>query len=171
MEYTVLIGQNLHERESTECTIKNVTQHPTACTYCVTKMKSEVVRPSSLNLLRDNRIKVTLVARPLLTPVARKLWGVTVVYSRTGRQIPSLELTKIGGEIVATAQLACCACVSLVDLRDELSLQCYSAKRFLSHVPQFLGQRLRPWCGIASQVFFFKFSSCFPLWELYDYFN
>jgi hypothetical protein len=48
-------------------------------TYYGTKMKSEAVHPrviDSPNLLLDTRIKVTLVARPLLMPAAQ------MVYSR-----------------------------------------------------------------------------------------
>jgi hypothetical protein len=39
----------------------------------------------SPNLPRDTRVKVTLVARPLLTPVAKKCAGANPVYSRAER--------------------------------------------------------------------------------------
>jgi hypothetical protein len=50
--------------------------NPTTITYYGTKMKSETGPPcvmDSSNLPGDTLVKVTLVARPLLTPVAQKL--------------------------------------------------------------------------------------------------
>jgi hypothetical protein len=57
--------------------VYHLKRNPTRITYYGTKMKSEAGPPRILcspNLLHDTRIKVTLVARPLLTPVAQKLY-------------------------------------------------------------------------------------------------
>jgi hypothetical protein len=63
--------------------------NPTTIAYYDTEMESEPGPPrviDSPNLPRDTQVKVTLVSRPLLTPVARKSCaGVNMVYSRAER--------------------------------------------------------------------------------------
>jgi hypothetical protein len=53
-------------------TVYHLNRNPTTITYCGTKIKSEA-GPARVNS-RETRVKVTLVARPLLTPVAQKLY-------------------------------------------------------------------------------------------------
>jgi hypothetical protein len=56
--------------------VYHLINNPTEITYYGTKMKSEAGPPrviDSARLSRDTRIKVTLVARPLLLPFAQKL--------------------------------------------------------------------------------------------------
>jgi hypothetical protein len=51
-------------------------RNPKTVTYYGTKLKSEAGLPlviDSPNVPHDTEVKVTLVARPLLTPVAQKL--------------------------------------------------------------------------------------------------
>jgi hypothetical protein len=57
-----------------ECAIWNATKHQSRAT--VQKWNQKQAHPRAIlspNLPRDTRVKVTLVTRPLLTPVARKL--------------------------------------------------------------------------------------------------
>jgi hypothetical protein len=58
------------------CRVYNLKRNPTTVTHYYTKMNSEADLPPckySPSLLRDTRVKATLVARPLLTLVSWKL--------------------------------------------------------------------------------------------------
>jgi hypothetical protein len=61
----------------TECAIQKATQNKKKITYCDIKIKSAAGPPSvtdSPGLPRNNRVKVTIVARPLFMPVALDLY-------------------------------------------------------------------------------------------------
>jgi hypothetical protein len=66
-------------------TVCHLKCNPKTITYYNTKIKSEAGLPPCNRFAqspRDPRVNVTLVARPLLTPVAQKLCGANMVYLR-----------------------------------------------------------------------------------------
>jgi hypothetical protein len=75
-----------HYRTSTKCTTENSTKKQ-ACRPTEVKFKSDYVHRHAIdyNLPLNIRVKVTLTARPLLTPAAQKLYTEHMVYSRVER--------------------------------------------------------------------------------------
>jgi hypothetical protein len=66
----------------------NLKRNTTTVMYYCTKLNQKQVHSReivSLNLPRNALIEVTLVARPLLTPLAQKLCNANMMYSRAER--------------------------------------------------------------------------------------
>jgi hypothetical protein len=70
--YSIKIGKVYIKKLAIQYGVYHLKRNPTTITYCGTRMKSEAGPPPP-KVPCDTRVKVTLVARPLLTSDARKL--------------------------------------------------------------------------------------------------